>query len=211
MQELLASYLLQYKKCPLPGVGSLAVHRSEAVIISGEKRITAPAEAIIFSEETSNADDLYDFIAAQKGISKEEAAYQLGRYCEELKQLKDGEKASIQHIGTFYKDANGCPAFIPEQVSLSAQDIYAEKVIHPDRSHAILVGDTETTNVAMNEYYAEEEPKAKSRWWIFALILFLIAVALIVFYLNDPAHNRNFGISHQYEVDSAAKTYKTLP
>ncbi len=211
MQELLASYLLQYKKCPLPGIGSLTVRRSEAVIIAGEKRITAPAEEIVFSSEESDADDLHDFIAAQKSISKEEAAYQLGRYCEELKQLPDGEKVSIQHIGTFYKDANGSPAFTPEQVYLAAADIYAEKVIHPDRSHAILVGDTETTNVAMNEYYAEEEPKAKSRWWIFALILFLIAVTLIVFYLNDPAHNSNFGISHKYAVDSTAKTYKTLP
>jgi hypothetical protein len=211
MQELLASYLLQYKKCPLPGIGSLAVHRNEAVIIAGEKRITAPAEEIVFSQTESDADDLYDFIAAQKGISKEEAAYQLGRYCEELKQLHDNEKISISDIGTFYKNANGSTAFTPVQVSLSATDIYAEKVIHPDRSHAILVGDTETTNVAMNEYYAEEEPKAKSRWWIFALILFLIAVVLIIFYLNDPAHNNNFGISHKYEVDSTGKTYKTLP
>lgn len=211
MQELIASYLLQYKKCPLPGVGSLAVRRTEATIIAGEKRIAAPAEEIIFSHDELNADDLHDFIAAQKGISKDEAAYQLGRYCEELKSLQGSDKATIQSTGEFYRDADGSLAFIPVQPLFAAQDIYAEKVIHPDTSHAILVGDTETTNVAMNEYYAEEEPKARSRWWIFALIIFVIAAALIGFYLIDPAHNSSFGISHKYDVDSAGKTYKSLP
>lgn len=211
MQDLLSSYLFQYKKCPLPGVGSLVIRRSEAEIIAGEKRITAPAEEIIFSGDELNADDLIWFIAAQKNINKEEAAYQLNRYCEAIKNLEGGDKTNIANTGDFYKDADGNLAFIGVKPSFAAADIYAEKVIHPDRSHAILVGDTETTNVAMNEYYAEEAPAPKSKWWIFALVLFAIAAALIIYYYNAPGHNSNFGISHSYENDSAAKTYKALP
>lgn len=211
MQELIASYLLQYKKCPLPGVGSLCIRRKEAVILTGEKRIAAPLEEITFSNDELNADDLHDFIAAQKGISTDEAAYQLGRYCDSLNQLQGSDKAAIHGVGEFYRDADGSLGFTPVQISFGAADLLAEKVIHPDKAHAILVGDTETTNVAMNEYYAEEEPKAKSKWWIFALIIFAIAAGLIAYYLNDPAHTGSFGISHKYEVDSVGKTYKSLP
>ena len=69
MQELLTDYLFQNKKCPLPGVGTLVIHRKEAQIFVTEKKITAPQEDIFFFTDETNADDLHDFIAAQKGIT----------------------------------------------------------------------------------------------------------------------------------------------
>jgi hypothetical protein len=47
----------------------------------------------------------------------------------------------------------------------------------------MLVGDTQTNTVAMSELLNEEAPK-KSRWWIAALVMALIGLALLFYYYS---------------------------
>jgi hypothetical protein len=65
------------------------------------------------------------------------------------------------------------------------QPVKAERVIHPEAEHQILVGDKETTNTLMTEYFSEEVHVKKNRWWIWAIILCLVALIIILLYLNN--------------------------
>ena len=70
------------------------------------------------------------------------------------------------------------------------QPVQAEKVIHKDAEHSILVGDKERTNVEMNEYYSdEEEGSAKYKWWLWAAILGAVAIGAIVLYVVQNGIN----------------------
>ncbi len=212
MQQLLADYLFQYKKCPVAGVGTLAVQKTEAVIFATEKKITPPAEDIVFTNEQVDSSDLEEYIAAQKNINKEEAAYQLNRFGEDIKNLQPSEKIILTNAGEFHKDIDGNITFLPVQLPVVFfKEIFAERIIHPHETHAILVGDTETTNTVMNEYYADEIPSAKSKWWIFAIVIAVAALGAIFFYLNNNTASNTFGISHKNEAASPSKTYQTLP
>lgn len=213
MQELLSAYLFQYKKCPLPGTGTLFIKRHEAVIIVSDKKILPPTRQIFFEKKETDAADLHDYIAVQKGISREEAAQKLSQYSETISNLQAPDKISITDVGEFYRDADGSLEFLPAvPVSAFAPEVQAERVIHPHEEHPILVGDTETTNTEMTEYYAEEAPSRKNRWWwIAAIVLFALAALLVVFYMDKNGVYSTFGISHQYDVQPAPETYKKLP
>jgi hypothetical protein len=65
------------------------------------------------------------------------------------------------------------------------QPVVAERVIHKDAEHAILVGDKETTNVEMTEYYTDETAVAKDKWWIWAIVLGVVAISVIAYYLSQ--------------------------
>ena len=65
----------------------------------------------------------------------------------------------LESLGSFFVDDNGKINFKPEELPAAfSQPVFAERVIHPDAEHQILVGDKETTNTVMTELLA-----AKSR------------------------------------------------
>lgn len=212
MQKLIADYLFEYKQCALPQIGTLKIKRDAASSIIGEQTISAQVSTIYFTDEITDSRNITEYIAANKNISTEEAAYQLKNICKEISLLNNEENFDITGVGQFYKSGNGRVSFT--SVALPAYfspNVYAERVIHPDDSHAILVGDRETDSNTMTEYYTEDERVKKSKWWVWALMLFVIAAGLVVFYLNDKSSNSFFGIQHKYDVAPAAETYKTLP
>ncbi len=212
MQKLIADYLFEYKQCALPQIGTLKIKRDAATSIIGEQTIYAPVSTIYFTDEITDSRNLTEYIAANKKISVDEAVYQLKAICKEISSLSNQVKFDVAGVGEFYKAENGKVSFSSVELpAYFAPNVYAERVIHPDDSHAILVGDRQTDSNTMTEYYTEDERVKKSKWWVWALILFVMAAALIVFYLNDKSNNSFFGIQHKYEVTPATETYKTLP
>ncbi|MFN0082011.1 MAG: hypothetical protein ACKVOM_05790 [Ferruginibacter sp.] len=212
MQKLIADYLFEYKQCALPQIGTLKIKRNAALSIIETKAINAPVSTIYFTDEITDSRNITEYIAANKNISIDEAAYQLKKICEEISLLNNDENFDIAGVGQFYKSGNGRVSFTAVELpAYFYPSVYAERVIHPDDSHEILVGDTETDRNTMTKYYTEEKPAKKSKWWVGALMLFVIAAALVVFYLNDKSSNSFFGIQHKYDVAPAAETYKTLP
>lgn len=212
MQKLIADHLFQYKNCVLPQIGILKIKTTSATSVLGEQKITAPVSTIFFTEEITDSSNITAYIAANKNISFEEAAYQLKKICTEISSLDADKKFLIQGVGDFYKNHNDKIVF--QTIDLPGQynpSVYAERVIHPNDSHAILVGDTETDRNTMTEYFTEDEPVRKSKWWVWAAALFAVAIALIIIYENDYNSNSFFGISHKYEVAPATETYKKIP
>jgi hypothetical protein len=212
MQKLIADYLFQYKKCALPQIGTLKIKTTPASSIMGEQKITAPVSTIYFTDEITDSRNLTEYIAANKNVSVDEAVYQLKNICTDISSLNNNDKFLLTGVGEFYKAGNGKISFHTINLpAYFAPPVYAERVIHPNDSHAILVGDTETDRNTMAEYYTEDEPVHKSKWWVWAIVLFAVATALIVVYANDKNSNSFFGISHKYDVPAATKTYKKLP
>jgi hypothetical protein len=72
------------------------------------------------------------------------------------------------------------------------QPVNAERVIHPEAEHAILVGDKETTNTEMTEYFSETTEQ-KSRWWIWAIVLGVSGIAALIIYMNGAGILSRFG------------------
>lgn len=91
------------------------------------------------------------------------------------------------------------PSFFPETI--------AERVIHPDVAHQILVGDKETNSTAMAELL-NDDSVAKSRWWIAAVIMAVLGLVTIFVYYSQNAAGAT-GNAMPVEPTTAPKTYST--
>jgi hypothetical protein len=212
MHQLLADYLFQCKQCAIPQIGTLHIKNLAASSIFGERKISAPIPVIEFSDDICNTDHFESFIALQKNITRDEAARQLKKIAEDIQSLTLGQRLDIPNAGKFYKDENDKIGFIAVEASTHfLPQVNAERVVHPNDSHTMLVGETETNTAAMAEYYSEEEPAMKSKWWIFAIVLFVISTAAIVFYLSNKNPDSFFGAANKIKVGVADSTYRKLP
>jgi nucleoid DNA-binding protein len=194
MHHLIASYLFQHKTCPLPGLGTLSVQSGNASTHFLNKTILAPQPAIVFDAKETEADALLDHIAGKANISIYEAIETLGKFANQLKMaIQSGQPAILNGVGHFSMASSGIINFEPLHVpEVFLQPVNAERVIHPEAEHAILVGDKESTNTAMTEYYSETT-EVKSRWWIWAIVLGVAGIAALVLYMNGDGILSRFG------------------
>jgi hypothetical protein len=196
IQQLVARYLFQHDTCPLPGLGTLNIVHGVAQNDFVNKTIMAPVPAIQFTNKETDATTLLDFIAAKTNVSIVEAATMLGNFCNRLKDDTEmGNAAMLDGVGKFAATSPGNLHF--EQASLPFSflpNVVAERVIHPEADHHILVGDKETTAHAMADYYSEDQPQ-RSRWWIWAIVLGLIGIGLLILYMVNNGFASSFGNS----------------
>lgn len=186
MQHIIASYLFQHKTCPLPGLGTLAINSRPAEYDFVNKYFLPPAAEAVFSTAETDAAALVDFIAVRQNCTVIAAIDMLGKFSNGLKQqLAAHGSAVIPFTGTLHSNADGGVVFEPLHLPAHLQPIVpAEKVIHPEAAHNMLVGDKETTTVQMAAYYNEEAP-VKNYWWVWALVLFAVALTAVIVYYNQ--------------------------
>ena len=194
MHDLIASYLFQNKSCPLPGLGNLSVTTSGARPDFSNNVIGAPNSSIQFEAAEADAGSLLNWIAGKTNADQQAAGSALQNFCDGLKNaaaLSDG--ANLDGIGNFAVDSNGDIKFVPIELPQHfAQPVPAERVVRLHAEHDMLVGDKQTTNIAMTEYLNEESPK-KDRWWIWAIVLGAISISLILLYTADKNASADFG------------------
>ncbi len=210
MEKLLTTYLYQNKNCPLPGVGSLLQHPGHAEFLPGQKKMLAPIPFVELSDSEVSSDGLIDFIAAQKKISIAEAATLLSNYCSSIKNLPANEEFILHTLGSFYRDENDDLQF--KSTALPASffpEVPAERVIHPDVAHNILVGDTHTNSAAMTELLSTGEEQKRSRWWIAAVIMGSIAVISLIIYFTHHNPAGLFGSIKPAEATQPSKSYQS--
>ena len=187
MQHLIASYLFQNKYCALPGIGTLRVTAGNAATDFLDKKIKAPQTTIIFSETENKDEGLLEYIAATTSSDKYEATEALEHFCDVVKNnLANKSPATLEGIGQLFIDASGKIQFQPSRIpAVFLPDVKAERVIHPEAEHHILVGDKDSTNTLMTEYFNEEVPVKKNRWWIWAIVIGSIALLALLIYSNS--------------------------
>lgn len=177
----------------MPGLGTLQVNAGKAESDFLNKTLKAPVPLISFVTREQDASNLLDYIAAKNKITALDAIDLLGQFCNNLKgEIIAANTAALKGVGNFFTDSAGKINFRPGPLpEVLLQPVPAERVIHPQAEHTMLVGDKETTNTVMNEYFSDE-PVKKSRWWIWVIILGLIGISAIVLYL---ANNNSFGMA----------------
>jgi len=188
MHYLIASYLFQNKTCPLPGLGTLSVNAGKAEADFLNTVIKAPSPRIIFEAKENDPSSLLEYIAGKTRRSIEQTTESLQQFCNNLKTATTANQpAALNGVGNFFIDSSGKINFRSAQLPAAfLQPVKAVRVIHPEAEHQILVGDKETTNTVMNEYFSEV-PVKKSRWWIWAIVLGIAALIAILLYLNNYA------------------------
>jgi hypothetical protein len=60
----------------------------------------------------------------------------------------------------------------------------------------------------MTEYYSEKEVVKKERWWIAALVLGFVAVAILYMYFKDHSYTDNFGNATPVTTTPTEQTYQ---
>jgi hypothetical protein len=163
-------------------LGSFSVTQGSAIPDFVNRQILAPASCTAFSEtvDEAAADAFMEYVAKKEGISNQQADEMLQKWCGSVhQQLQQGGQVPLAGIGTLQQQ-NGAVVFEqqqPPEVFFPA--VHAERVIHPEAEHTMLVGDKETTNVEMTDYFAAV-PVKKDRWWIWALLLGLLGASIIL-------------------------------
>ena len=196
MHHLIASYLFQNKTCPLPGLGTLSVNTGNAALDFLNTAIKAPASTITFDTKENDASHLLDYIAAKTNSTVFETINKLGQFCNNLKAATiANHPATLDGVGNFFSDSSGNINFQPNSLpTYFFQPVKAVRVIHPQTEHNILVGDKETTNTLMTEYFTEA-PVKKNRWWIWAIVLGAIGLLAILYYISNTNFSALFGNS----------------
>ncbi len=194
MQKQIASYLFQNKTCPLPGLGTLSVLNSGAEADFTNKLIAAPKSFIQFNNAETDTAGLLNYLVSTTGGDKYEVSEALDHFCDNLKKkMTDEAKVQLDNVGSFFVDGSGKINFKQQELPTPfLQPVFAERVIHPDAEHQILVGDKETTNTVMTEFF-NESPVIKDRWWIWAIVLGVTGLIALLIYFTELNGASPFG------------------
>jgi hypothetical protein len=192
MKEILLKYLLQFQQLGLPGIGYLQLYiRASQTDIVG-KRILPPTPSFRLTGEIppGTERDLVRFVSGRMQVVEDVAERQIQDFCSaSLEGIKKGVPLEWKGFGSIRKGIAGEMTFeLASKSSIFAfPPVPAERVIRTNAEHTILVGDTEKTNTQMSELLLEEGPHKRSTWWIWALVLVVVASSVLAFYLYQ--HN----------------------
>ena len=180
MDYLIAPTLFQNKTCRLPGIGTLSVvtHAAETDFVNTQ--IKAPVPSISFAASQDDENIFNEFTALSELIKKD---------------LDEKGTVILKGVGEFIKHGDGSIHFVPLGINhLFTQPVLAERIIREDKEHTILVGDKETTTKVMSGFFVEEKAAAPTdKWWIWAIVLAVIAVTIIAGYIYSQEGNNSLG------------------
>jgi len=129
--------------------------------------------------------EFFSFLASSQNLAEYEAIKMYNEFAYDLRdRIRKEERFDWPKVGTLVRDATGEIQFKSELVQPGfVQPVSAIRVIRQDARHAILVGDQELTTDHMTELLSEEVYVEKESWWIYALIIFAVALVIGFFYL----------------------------
>ena len=186
MESLITSFLLQSAKTTLPYIGTFYHQWTSSKLDVVNKQILPPVRELIFHESSdSDAGNLVNFISRKQHIQLTEAKTELDKYCNYWKdKLNRGDSLNFETIGLLRRNEEGLIYFQSERSNQFLQPVSAERVLHENAAHNVLVGDKETTSTLMNQYYSGEIVLEKSHWGTWAIILLAIAASVLFFHFN---------------------------
>lgn len=209
MQNLIADYLLENKQCFIPSLGILSLKKTSASFNFKEQIMTAPILTISFEEKEIENDSLTKFIAAKKNITNADADNLIADFSASVNFLSENDEIEIKGFGNFCKKANGKVGFESTVLDTAFSPIVqAVKVVHPNATHNMTVGDTETDSATMTEFLAENTT-VKEKWWLWAAIFSVLSIGALVYFIFGTSH-KNIGNIFPVEKINAEKTF-TLP
>lgn len=178
MWNAIAKYLALSQHVEIPGVGSFRLESSAAQ--AGDMLLSAPRQQIVFNRGTALTDRrFYDFLAAETGITEVEAVRKFQDFAYELRQkLQSQPEVRLGSIGSLSRSPLGEISF----ESSFSSDRYFPDIQLPEvataRDQGAVITDDESNAIEA----AAEEATPADRWWLWAVILAVTAVAAIGYY-----------------------------
>lgn len=182
LQSLLTEYLVTNSSLPLQGVGQLQIKSNAASLVQADDLLTPPSYRIIFSAAVPGGEEqqkLTDFIGNRLGIDSEKAVDLMNEEASLQKSLAVGHNHfDWVAVGIFQKQENGIISFTQtDALGKYLPDISLEKITKQ------LVLETFAKEPAIEQtepVYEYAEPVKKDNWWIWAIVIFVVSVALIL-------------------------------
>ena len=183
MFQVLNAYLFQHRSISIPGLGTIYLETMSANVDVADRRMLPPAYRFRFDKYFDAPDkEFFSYIASQRNILDYEAIKWYNEFSFELRnRIRAEDQVTWDGVGILKKDGSGSVVF----ESTGGNTLFmvptpAIRVNRQDAQHVLLVGDQERTNVEMNEWLQEEgASRKKGSWWIIALVLGLIALAIL--------------------------------
>jgi hypothetical protein len=191
MFQVLNAYLFQHRSISIPGLGTIYLETFSADMDVADRTLLPPVYKFRFDKYFDAPDrEFFSFIALKRNILDYEAIKWYNEFSFDLRnRIRTEIEVNWDGVGILKKDDTGNILF----ESVSGKDLFlaptpAMRVNRQNAQHTILVGDQEKTNFEMNEWLHDEEAgkKTKKSWWIPALILAIIILAVLGwhFYAN---------------------------
>ncbi len=186
MFKVLNAYLFQHRSISIPGLGTIYLETHPAHVDVADRTMIPPRYQFRFDKYVDAPErEFFAYLAAQRNVLDFEAIKWYTEFSFELRnRIKAEEQVDWEGVGILKMDETGNTIFESTGgAGLFLGATPALRVNHQNESHTLLVGDQERTNVEMNEWLQEEAAhRKKISWWIIALILGGLALAVLAWH-----------------------------
>jgi hypothetical protein len=184
MFDLIHKYLILNKKASLPTLGIFSISRLPAQLNFEDKKISPPTFQINFTAGSPAADKyFYKFIENEQKVEEIEAITELNNFSQAVRQeLNRNKFVLFPGIGELVIDVDGV---LRLQTLPQTNRYYSPVIAETTQRNTIASEAVVADEIAVDEPgEITEEVQAEKRdyWWIFAVILALIAIAGIAYY-----------------------------
>ncbi len=213
MYPELYQYLLLNKQLPVPGIGTFSLERTPARIDFPNKLMYPPVYCFSLQEKgVSPSGNFFKWLGKALRVSDRDAIIRFNDFSFDLKkQIDEGDIISWNGVGTLKKGLAGEIKFIPAEPSMSEDPVPAAKVLREKADHTVRVGEDEKTVAEMEEMLAHPVV-TRSWWWVYAMIVGLLAFIFTGWYLSENGVQTGSVANTKKLVPAeTAATYKALP
>lgn len=184
VSSLLQSFFLLHRRFSIPALGTVMVKTAPAYHDFSNNLIYPAKEDIEFSPDPNPAlIQLFEkYALGMKSVQPEDIT---GFFSELKAELKAKGQVAFQGIGVLRIEHNTYHFLASDLTEGYLPPVEIKAVIHEGELHEIKVGEDVRTNAEMKVLLAEK--KSRDYWWIYALILLLVAVGAILYYVYGPA------------------------
>jgi hypothetical protein len=176
MQSLVHKYFVLHHQIVLPGIGSLQIIPQTSSIDVANK-LYPPINNFVFNSETTLLADktFYHFLAKELEVEQIEAIKKFHEYIYEIKATaSEGNVIQFNGIGIISKQADGTFTFQQEK---SVFDFFPTIQL-PEKPN------TSVHKELADSTISDASEIQHDKWWIFAIVLAVVALAAILIKLN---------------------------
>ena len=182
-EQVLNAYLFQHRSISIPGLGTIYLETFPASVDVADRTMLPPVYRFRFDKYFDAPDkEFFSYLSAHGNMLDFEAIKWYNEFSFNLRnRIRSEEEVPWEGVGILKKDGSGnvlfesapAPAFFQQATP-------AIRVNRQDAQHTLLVGDRERTSGEMNVWLHEEEThRRKFPWWIIALILAVLGLAVL--------------------------------
>jgi hypothetical protein len=211
MYAELYQYLLQYKKLPVPGIGTFLLEKKPAVADFPNKIIHAPSYQVVLTQSVEQpGSNFYQQLAQLLTISEREAVIRFNDFSFDFKDKIDkGSQISWSGMGVMAKGLDGAVRFTASAPLVTEMAVSADKVIRQKAEHTVRVGEDQKTAEEMTLLLNQPE-KAKSYWWVWAAAVVLLGFLFLGWHFSSNGIDA-IGVQQKLSpLDAAEGTYRIL-